>query len=100
MSLRSLTLAGLLLLCHALSAQTPMPLPPTPPRPGSEAGPTQVRYAVWLGDITRVDSVAQTFTANLVVMLRWHDPQLAHAEPGAKRYALENVWHPSLLIAN
>lgn len=100
MSFRNVFLVAFVLLCPALSAQTPVPLPPNPPRPGNEAGPTQVRYAVWLGDITRVDSVAQTFTANLVLMLRWHDPQLAHTEPGAKRYALENIWHPSILIAN
>ncbi len=32
--------------------------------------------------------------------MRWHDPQLAHGGPGAKQFALENIWHPTLLIVN
>ena len=81
-------------------AQQPSPLPQMPPRPGDDATPTKVSYAAWIGDITRIDSVAQTFSASLVLILRWHDPQLAHAGPGAKRYALDDIWHPRYLIAN
>lgn len=82
------------------AAPTPSPLPPTPPRPGGDAGPTKVGYAAWIGDITRIDSVEQTFSANMVIVLRWHDPALAHAGPGAKRYALDDIWNPRYLIAN
>ena len=80
--------------------QPPSPLPSMPPRPGGDVGPTRVSYVVWIGDIRGIDSVAQTFSASLVVGLRWHDPQLAHAGPGAKRYALDDIWHPRYLIAN
>jgi hypothetical protein len=83
-----------------MSAEASSPLPPSPLRPGGNDGPTKVGYAVWLGDVTRIDSAAQMFSANFVVILRWRDPQLAHAGPDAKRYALDDIWHPRFLIAN
>ena len=100
---RSLLLGALFILFFAVGlrgATAPSPLPPTPPRPEAEAGPTKVSYAVWIGDITQIDSVAQTFSANLVLLLRWRDPQLAHAGPGTKQYALDAIWHPRIVIAN
>jgi Neurotransmitter-gated ion-channel ligand binding domain/Neurotransmitter-gated ion-channel transmembrane region len=81
-------------------ATSPSPMPPAPARPETEAGPTKVTYAVWIGDLTQIDSVAQTFSANVMLFLRWRDPQLAHAGPGTKRYALDDIWHPRLLVAN
>ena len=75
-------------------------MPPTPPRPGGGEGPTKVGYAVWLGDLERIDSAAQTFTTSFVIALRWHDPQLKHDGPGAKSYALDDIWNPRFLIAN
>src|SRR5688500_5717513 len=98
------TFAALLLaLASALCARgqtTPVPLPPAPLRPEAAAGPTKVAYAVWIGDVTRIDSVAQTISASVVLALRWRDPQLAHAGPGAKQYALDDIWNPRVLIAN
>ena len=91
------------LLAFALSAwgaTPPSPLPPTPPRPEAEAGPTKVTYVIWIGDITQIDSAAQTFSANLVLFVRWRDPQLAHTGPGTKQFALDSVWNPRLVIAN
>ena len=34
------------------------------------------------------------------LLLRWRDPQLAHAGPGAKQFSLDDIWHPRPLIAN
>jgi hypothetical protein len=84
----------------ARGAAPPSPLPPTPPRPEAEAGPTKVSYAVWIGDITQIDSVAQTFSANVVLLLRWRDPQFAHDGPGTKQFSLDSIWHPRIVIAN
>jgi hypothetical protein len=71
----------------------PSPLPPTPPRPGSDSAPLEVGYAVWIGDVTRIDSAAQAFDASIVVVLRWRDPKLAHDGLGAKQFALHDIWH-------
>lgn len=92
----------LALLCAfiATAAAAPSPLPPAPTRPGAAQGPTEVLYSVWLGDITGINSVEQTFTANMVLLLRWHDPALAHGGEGTKQYALDDIWHPRFLIAN
>jgi Neurotransmitter-gated ion-channel ligand binding domain/Neurotransmitter-gated ion-channel transmembrane region len=104
LSRRPLLLCALIIsLSFALGARgatSPSPLPPTPPRPEAEAGPTKVGYVIWIGDITQIDSAAQTFSANLVIFLRWRDPQLAHAGPGTKQFALDSVWNPRLVIAN
>ena len=32
--------------------------------------------------------------------MRWHDARLAHPGPGVKTYALADIWHPELLVAN
>lgn len=94
---------ALLTLCLAAVAhaqQQPSPLPPAPPRPGAESGPTKVTYAVWIGDVTKIDSVEQTFSANFMVLMRWHDPRLKHDGPGVKEFDLDDVWHPRLLLTN
>lgn len=100
----SLLLCALIVsLVFALSARgatSPSPLPPTPPRPEAEAGPTKVGYVIWIGDITQIDSAAQTFSANLVIFVRWRDPQLAHGGPGTKQYALDSIWNPRFIITN
>jgi hypothetical protein len=59
-----------------------------------------VGYAAWLGDVTRIDSSAQTFLANFVLALRWSDPQLKHSGPGAKSMEIGGIWHPRFLITN
>lgn len=82
------------------SAEPPVPLSPPPLRPGSEAGPTEVNYAFWLGDIPNIDSAAQTFDASFVVIFRWRDPRLAHPGPDSETFALDDIWHPRFLIAN
>jgi Neurotransmitter-gated ion-channel ligand binding domain/Neurotransmitter-gated ion-channel transmembrane region len=81
-------------------ADEPIPLPPVLMRPRSDAGPTPVGYAIWIADIPRIDSVAQTFDANFYALFSWQDPRLSHAGPGAKQYALEDIWHPRYIIEN
>lgn len=81
-------------------AGTPVPLPPAPLRPDAAVGPTKLSVGIWVGDISRIDSVSQTFTANFLLVLRWRDAQLAHDQPGIKRYQLDEIWHPSWIIVN
>jgi len=66
----------------------------------AETTPMKISVGVWIADITKIDSVAQTFSANFVLVMRWHDARLAHAGPGSKRYPLEEVWHPPWLLGN
>ena len=82
------------------TADAPAPLPPSPPRPDAETGPTRVSVAAWFADVSKIDSAAQTFSANLVLALRWSDPSLAHRDAETRTYALGDVWYPPWLIAN
>ena len=79
------------------------PLPSSPDATESqEAIPRRSKLGMrsWIGDVTRIDSAAQAFDASIVVVLRWRDPKLAHDGPGAKQFALDDIWHPGLVIAN
>jgi len=89
-----------LLSSSAWAAEALVALPPAPLRPEAEAGPTQISMAMWITDISRIDSVAQSFSASVVLYLRWHDPRLAHHETGVKQYAVANVWTPQWVIVN
>lgn len=93
-------LLGLLLAAFVHGESGPVPLPPAPLRPGAELGPTKISVVAWLADVLKIDSAGQTFFANLVLVLRWHDPRLAHEETQTKTYPLADVWHPRWLIAN
>jgi Neurotransmitter-gated ion-channel ligand binding domain len=58
-------------------------------RPRAQEGPTQVSVGIWVVDISKIDSAEQSFTAEVAVVLRWHDPRLAHTGSGIVRYPLE-----------
>jgi hypothetical protein len=75
-------------------------LPAVIDRPGADDGPTQVSVGIWIVDISKIDSAEQSFTAEVVVVLRWKDPRLTHTGNGLVRYPLEQVWHPRAGIAN
>ena len=69
-------------------------------RPGADDGPTQVSTAIWIVDISNIDSAQQTFTADIAIVLRWKDTRLAHTGTGAAHYALDQIWTPRVSIAN
>ena len=74
---------------------------PTPiDRPNAGSGPTQVSVEIWFVDIHGIDSAQQTFTADVAVVLRWEDSRLAHTNRGVVHYALDEIWHPRVAIAN
>ena len=82
----------------AVAEAVPLPLGPT--RPGADSGPTRVEIAAWFADIWQFDSATQSFSASLVLVIRWYDPALAHAGPGVRTYPIGQVWHPQWLIIN
>ena len=69
-------------------------------RPGESGSPTRVEAGVFVIDIDKVDTVNQSFDANVYVTLRWRDPRLAHDGSGSIRVPLEEVWHPRAQFIN
>ena len=66
----------------------------------SAVGTRDVEVGIFLIDIEEVNSVSQSFIANLYVDLRWHDPGLVHDGPDSISRDREEVWHPRLQILN
>lgn len=69
-------------------------------RPDAQAGPTRVAVGVWVADVSKIDSAAQTFSANVFITLSWKDTRLAHGQPGLRPYSLKDIWNPNWLIVN
>jgi hypothetical protein len=66
----------------------------------SVVGTRDVEVGIFLIDIEEVNSVPQSFIANMYVDLRWHDPGLVHDGPDSISRDREEVWHPRLQILN
>jgi hypothetical protein len=69
-------------------------------RPDAGSGPTEISVLIWVVDIHGIDSAQQSFTADIVVVLRWKDPRLAHGGSGVARYSLDEIWNPRVSIEN
>jgi hypothetical protein len=95
---RFLLLAGVFVASVELahSAETPALIN----RPNADAGPTQISVEIWFVDINSIDSAQQSFTADVAVVLRWKDSRLAHTSSGVAHYALDQIWHPRVVIVN
>ena len=99
-----------LLIVQSLSAfsfqageSAPRPLM-TLSRPDPEGVPTKVSIAGYLMDLSAIDDVDQTFTADFILMYGWNDPRLAlqdAGQAGAPRvFSFEEIWHPFIEIFN
>lgn len=86
------TVVGLALSCSA--ARAAGTLPPT------DAGPVRVEVVVYVLDISRIDSAAQSFTADVYLEAAWEDPRLVHDGPGPAYPATGDVWQPNLQFTN
>jgi hypothetical protein len=53
-------------------------------RPAKNNGPTMLKVRMVVLDIGNISSVEQTFTANIVLMVRWQDDRLIHEGLGDK----------------
>jgi hypothetical protein len=69
-------------------------------RPDAKAGPTTVSVALWVIDIDSIDSAKQNFISSVFVALRWKDSRLAFHGSGLRKYRLEQIWTPRVLITN
>src|SRR4029077_3094106 len=69
-------------------------------RPAADSGPTEISVGIWFVDINSIDSAQQSFGADIAVVLRWKDSRLAHTGSGIAHYALDQIWHPRVVILN
>jgi hypothetical protein len=74
-------------------------------RPGAGAGPTDVRIALFVIDIKRLEDVEQTAAVDFILFYEWADPGLALADPpaegtGLRSFTMDEIWHPFMQIAN
>ena len=69
-------------------------------RPAPEVGPTRVYVGLYILDISQINDVEQSMTADFAVRVRWHDPRLATDEPGVRTFKVDEIWHPRLMVFN
>jgi hypothetical protein len=73
-------------------------------RPDPEGIPTKVAVGIYMIDVTGVDDVRQSFTADFYCNLRWHDARLSAEALGNSlaecRPRLAEIWHPQVGIIN
>jgi len=66
-------------------------------RPDPDGTPTRVEVGLYIIDISQIDGVGQSFTADCVLQLRWKDPRITGQDA---RFTLDQVWHPNVEIYN
>jgi len=69
-------------------------------RPSHDGEATEVFVGPYLIDVSRVDGADQSFTADLFILLRWHDPRLAGVVEATERIPLDAIWNPRVQILN
>jgi hypothetical protein len=73
--------------------------------------PIPIKVSLWVNSVSKIDEVEGTFTAELDVWLRWHDPRLAFdaSATGLDRQEfnfdeapakLATIWTPQISISN
>ena len=98
-------ISPIILLCAAAMPQTgSLSVPPELKltRPDAGSGPTDVYLGFYLVDVFSIEDADESFTADLVFVLRWRDPRLAELNigPDGARVPLDSVWNPRLAIVN
>ena len=66
-------------------------------RPNASNGPTKVTVAIYTLDIEDINNKEQSFTADIIIRLKWKDPRLAGIE---KPIPLNAIWNPRIQIYN
>lgn len=62
--------------------------------------PREVQIGLLLTDLTAVNDAEQSFFADVFMVARWHDPELAVDSGRIRTLGYDDVWHPTLLIYN
>ena len=61
---------------------------------------TEVEISIVLLDLESINDADQSFTANVFLMVQWHDQRLAHDGPDVLWRDLGEVWNPRLQLVN
>ncbi len=69
-------------------------------RPHRGQDPERVEFFIYLLDVDDINGQDQNFTVNFHLALRWKDERLAHEGPNAKFFPREDVWNPTVMLAN
>ena len=89
---------NLVLAASMASATVPNDVSGIRPNAGNTA--TEISIGLYLIDVSKIDGADQSFTADLFILLRWHDPRLEGVFEATERVPLESVWNPRLQILN
>ncbi len=85
----------LLLLLGSISNAQIEQLPKS--RPNSIDGPTKVLVGLYVLDIVAIDNKEQSFTADVVIRLKWDDPRITNVK---EPIPLNKIWNPNVQIYN
>ncbi len=73
-------------------------------RPDPEGVPTKVSVGIVFLDVTKIDDVNQTFTADFYFIYRWNDPRLdvggGASTQEVRIYEFNEIWNPQLVLLN
>lgn len=69
-------------------------------RPNHEAGPTRVDFGIIVSDVTSINSAEQTFSADVGLVMKWHDPRLVKPDGEVRVMNRTDVWNPDILLVN
>jgi len=69
-------------------------------RPNAGKGPTPVNVYLYLVDVFEVSGSDQAFSADVVVIAEWRDPNLAGKWTAIQSTKIEDVWEPRLQVVN
>lgn len=67
---------------------------------GPDDSARDVEVRMFIIDLENINDASQNFTANLAMMMRWHDPDLAHTGPEPISVHLDDIWSPNIQILN
>ncbi|RIK67428.1 MAG: hypothetical protein DCC65_06250 [Planctomycetota bacterium] len=70
------------------------------PRPDPPGTRTRVEFGAFILDVSNINSADQTFTADVGLVLRWHDPRLVTPGGAVKVVNRTDVWNPDLYVLN
>lgn len=67
-------------------------------RPAPDGPPTQITIGFRLIDVTEIDDISQSITADFILLQSWTDPRLADYQGCS--FGLDEIWTPNIDVVN